>query len=487
MSNVESDASLVGTAIHRFCADRLLQDSGNSPREIVAPPVTPVATVVTTGVDAGSLGMRVSGLLSGLTSAAVHMILLILFAVLFTYVEADSPREIQLTSAVADLVEPLQSVAVTVDPVVNEPRVTDDTASTSLPDTLSTIADPTLVMDFGDFQQVAYDSLDLTASIALTGAANGLQRKPAGGTSNFFGVSAKGDSFAYVLDMSTSMARASRYGRTRFQEAAEELVRSVNNLKEEQRFYVILFSYRTRLMFDGRAPKMVPATQANKRRLRAWLSQLRVAPGTDPRLGVMTGLRMAPDAMFLLSDGEFNGRKENPKFIPGNPTVEQIIVANGGSYTPIHTIAFEDKRNRKRLRRIAQATGGTHRFVSRQSVEKVLLEDLKSNSSDDVVYAMRSIVQRGDSMNQRNRRRAAPVLVKMLKSPTAGYRSLAYQALLAISDGQDFGPQGEQPSKEEIRSSQEQWAAYWSEFDDDDKVENPVAIAEDGAILSRDR
>ena len=92
MSNVDSDASLVGTAIHRFCADRLLQDSGNSPRAIVAPPVTPVATVVTTDVDSGSLGMRVSGLLSGLTSAAVHMILLILFAVLFTYVEADNPR-----------------------------------------------------------------------------------------------------------------------------------------------------------------------------------------------------------------------------------------------------------------------------------------------------------------------------------------------------------------------------------------------------------
>ena len=117
----------------------------------------------------------------------------------------------------------------------------------------------------------------------------------------------------------------------------------------------------------------------------------------------------------------------------------------------------------------------------------MLLEDLKSNSSDDVVYAMRSIVQHGGTMNQGNRRRAALVLVKMLASPTAGYRNLAYQALLAISDGQDFGPQGEQPTKQEVRSSQEQWAAYWSEFDDDDKLENPVAMAQDGAILFNDR
>jgi hypothetical protein len=77
---------------------------------------------------------------------------------------------------------------------------------------------------------------------------------------------------------------------------------------------------------------------------------------------VLTALRLQPDAIFLLSDGELNGQRRNLHRIPGNPPLETIIAANRVG-TPIHTIAFEDEGNRERLRRVAEHTDGTHRFV----------------------------------------------------------------------------------------------------------------------------
>jgi hypothetical protein len=77
---------------------------------------------------------------------------------------------------------------------------------------------------------------------------------------------------------------------------------------------------------------------------------------------VLTALRLQPDAIFLLTDGELNGQRRNLHRIPGNPPLEAIISAQPRS-TPIHTIAFEDEGNRERLRRVAESTAGTHRFV----------------------------------------------------------------------------------------------------------------------------
>ena len=181
---------------------------------------------------------------------------------------------------------------------------------------------------------------------------------------SFFGVSANGKQFVYVLDMSTSMGERTRYGRTRFQVAAQELMRCVDALQSDQEFYVILFCYRT-LFFstdNSSTPTLVKATAANKRLLKVWLSQIRLNSGTDPRLGVLTALRLQPDAIFLLSDGELNGQRRNLHRLPGNPPLESIISGHRRG-TPIHTIAFEDEGNRARLRRVAESTDGTHRFV----------------------------------------------------------------------------------------------------------------------------
>ena len=415
--------------------------------------------------DTGAGAAGRSSIVGGLSSAVVHLGAFICLGLLYITIEDDRRDDLQLAIA-SERVQPLEFVAWSSPgaPVASVAAAAIETPTIS-PVAL-TIEEPSLtLLDTGT--PPTGESFDLTfpVSSGSTGAGPSHATGTSGLTSEFFGVTAAGDTFVYVLDVSTSMRKKSHYGRTRFQVAAAELVRSVDNLSQQQQFYVILFSYRTRLLFDGTAPKMRAATPDNKRRLRRWLSQVALAPGTDPRLGVMTGLRMRPSAIFLLSDGEFNGRDENRDLLPGNPTVEQVVAASGRQHTPIHTIALESRRNRKRLRRLSQATGGSHRFVSVHGEQRVLLEDLTSNAPDDVCYAMQAIARRGNLLGQQQRQRAAAVLVRMLATDDVDVRSLAHRALLAISDGQDFGPHHVDNSRQEILGAQQRWTDYWNQID----------------------
>ncbi|MEM8679195.1 MAG: hypothetical protein AAGF97_07585 [Planctomycetota bacterium] len=192
----------------------------------------------------------------------------------------------------------------------------------------------------------------------------------AGPHANYFGISAAGDRFVYALDMSTSMnARMGRSaGGSRFKRACAELQRSVNALTADQSFYVILFCYKTRYLFDESQlfPQMVPATDENKARLREWLATIRTGPGTDPRSSVHVGLQMRPSALFLLSDGEFNGHsgKRRCRGLIGNPTIQDVVFSQPGAPVPIHAIAYEDQINRATMEQLAALTGGEFRFVS---------------------------------------------------------------------------------------------------------------------------
>jgi hypothetical protein len=74
--------------------------------------------------------------------------------------------------------------------------------------------------------------------------------------------------------------------------------------------------------------------------------------GTNPALAVKRALELEPDAIFLLSDGEFDLR----------PTMAVIHHFNRAR-TVIHTIAFGSLAGQPMLAAIAEATGGSFRFV----------------------------------------------------------------------------------------------------------------------------
>lgn len=186
---------------------------------------------------------------------------------------------------------------------------------------------------------------------------------PASQTS-FFGTVAYGNRFVFILDVSSSMSIPSVEGQqTRLQRALRELANSLNSLREDQEFYVFLFSGGTRYMRDRRvvAPVLVRATPENKQEVIGWLRSTQPGGHTDPRTAIRLSLAMQPDAIFLLSDGEFNysgGRSRLP-----DGRVFELIETHRGADTVMHTIAFEDPINEKTLSAIASRTSGTHRFV----------------------------------------------------------------------------------------------------------------------------
>jgi hypothetical protein len=191
-----------------------------------------------------------------------------------------------------------------------------------------------------------------------------------GSGTEYFGTVAYGNRFVYILDKSTSMNH-SRSGPpapdSRFARARNELLRSIDKLAPYQSFYVILFSTKTRRMFDDEslAPVTIPATPENKLRLREWLEAAEVGGGTDPREALFLALSIAPDAVFFLSDGDFNrvnGRRKNRLFA-GDPEAEQLVERVNRTDTPVHTFAYEDPSSKRRMEDIAQLSGGDYRFI----------------------------------------------------------------------------------------------------------------------------
>ena len=208
------------------------------------------------------------------------------------------------------------------------------------------------------------------APAALSGSAGTNTHHHSGLQANYFGVSVSGDRFVYVLDMSTSMnERTGASTRsTRFQDALGELIKSVDALTPQQCFYVYLFCYETRRIFDDRdaIPQMIPATTENKLRLREWLSTIQCGTGTDPRTSLYYALRMRPNAIFLLSDGKFNGNSNGRKCAPlaGNPSAIDIVKDINRGDCPIHALSLAGNENKSTMTALANVTGGSYRLIA---------------------------------------------------------------------------------------------------------------------------
>ena len=81
--------------------------------------------------------------------------------------------------------------------------------------------------------------------------------------------------------------------------------------------------------------------------------------GTDPREALTIAISLAPDAVFILSDGDFNGRgdRSGDRPRPGVRRTVDIVAEDNVAGTPIHTFAYEDPlskaRMQERMRQIA--------------------------------------------------------------------------------------------------------------------------------------
>jgi hypothetical protein len=193
---------------------------------------------------------------------------------------------------------------------------------------------------------------------ALAGSA---ARRPAGtlpGGAEFFGLRADGRRFVFVVDSSRSMRGA------RFAAACRELVRTIRNLQPNQFFYVMLFDEhpeRMRLSRNEAPPQRpVPATRDNKTGFERWLATVELEAGTDPHEVLGWALAMQPDAVFVLSDGEFGPRAE--RYLQDHNWRDDAILGRVPRVV-IHTVGFHPPHKGATLQRIASQYGGTYRFV----------------------------------------------------------------------------------------------------------------------------
>lgn len=180
-------------------------------------------------------------------------------------------------------------------------------------------------------------------------------------SATFFGASGGGNHFVYLVDSSGSMDQISRDG---FDVARAEVLRAVDTLNEEQRFYVVFFGEETLKMRLGNAaepePRSVYATEENKRALRRWASTLSMQPGRWPKEALTFAFKLRPDCIFLLTDGAMPDYV--PEMVRSNNIVETLL-DGPKPRSIIHTIGFHNPEGEAILSKIAKENGGTYHFV----------------------------------------------------------------------------------------------------------------------------
>ncbi len=238
------------------------------------------------------------------------------------------------------------------------------------------------------------------SSVTFTNLSNSIQstRQPL----EFFGSQAYGNRFVYVLDISRSMDAR---GNERIDRARYELIRSISSLRPSQEFSVILFSYRTILMFYERTPRYLFAEADQVSKLKAWLFRIKPLSGTDPRRALSIAHSLKPDAIFFLTDGDFNqGTGQGVGWLNESGKKDICNVRDGiaryCSNTPIHCIAFENPFTFKAMQEIGLMTDGSARYVKTCShipVDKALFEleslRLQQNAGPDAAMIRLSVAK----------------------------------------------------------------------------------------------
>ena len=163
-------------------------------------------------------------------------------------------------------------------------------------------------------------------------------------SATFFGISAQGRKFCFVVDCSGSMIQDGR-----FQRAVTELERSLKELNQHQQYFIAFFND---FAFPMPERKLVKAKTDALRKTTDWIHRAVPVGMTNPWPALSLALRQKPDAIFLLTDGEFDPE-----------VVQRIARLQTGGATPIHTIAFSSQVGEPLLTAIARITKATYRFV----------------------------------------------------------------------------------------------------------------------------
>jgi len=166
---------------------------------------------------------------------------------------------------------------------------------------------------------------------------------------NIFDSDKPASNIVFIMDHSLSMRSQGKSTAAR-----QELVRKLEAMTPDQKFYVMFFHSDG---YDAMpTPGPVAATPENVRAMTNWLFSVGHRFGSDPSKAVERALDLAPapDTLWLLSDGEFSNSKD---------VVDAIRAVNGPVGARVNTIDFYSHDGEEGMRRIAGENNGIYRFV----------------------------------------------------------------------------------------------------------------------------
>lgn len=172
----------------------------------------------------------------------------------------------------------------------------------------------------------------------------------------FFGLESSGDRFIFVVDCSGSMGDELRY-----QRAIYELSKSMEMLKTNHKFLVILYNTETKPMLGmtDRNIRLISATTGNKRRVVDWLKRQTPSSQTMPMVAMRTSLTLDPSSIYFLSDGEFHDRT-----IPMLHNLNVDDSSAGRRKIPVNTITLGSTGlGAPMMKHIAEESGGRFLWV----------------------------------------------------------------------------------------------------------------------------
>jgi hypothetical protein len=216
---------------------------------------------------------------------------------------------------------------------------------------------PRLLEQFGDVLGPSTESLAGPASAAVGGSG---QSAALAGV-QFFGAQAAGNNFVYIVDSSGSMRRGGA-----FDIARQELLRSIAALQPHQRYYIFFFHAEIHaLTLGGDQPEatLVYPTPENLAATQAWVQSIEPGTGENPKRVLQRALSLDPDAIFLLTDGEFPDWVVS-EFLAEANRVDDFLVGLEPR-VPIHAVAFAAHKleDQLRMQRLAAENAGQYRLV----------------------------------------------------------------------------------------------------------------------------
>lgn len=295
------------------------------------------------------------GMPSWLTSLIFHLAVILVLALISV-----SNNGRQIIDMIATATEP-----VSIEPVVTmdstfEPQQIEELSEQLQPETMSltdaTDLEPILdesLINTSLESQVSESMFDGLSAAGIPDSA--MLPTGAEGSAEFFGVEGAGTDFVFIIDCSGSMADYGRWKR-----AVRELKDSINNLKSDQRFLILLYNHGFVAMNDSAS--LVKSTERTRKRVFRWLGQNYPDSWTFCAEALAKALSIKPDAVFLLSDGEFTDRR-NVFMVLESMNDRRKLEIEKMRQIPIHTIALGSHDGRYTMKRIANENGGVFKQV----------------------------------------------------------------------------------------------------------------------------